>query len=568
MVKTHIVAAVHRLNLTWNEHPIRMINVGLLIGCLVAGWLLYAGKFYGAHEDLAHLSPLTSSNEWEFFVSKYYEKFYGNFAIWVLPWRLATRILYLSPETFPWWLPIALNLFYILSAPLNFAVSIKNLTSSSWAAALLFLVAFWAIWSMTPITFGITLFTPVGFGGSYTKAIFVLSVVTYLWSKPNFEAWWEKWLLLALYIDLISYSVALPASVTLLFGISILKIFLRHNSFRVLAKYIGIGLFVAVAILAMIFLTTNARTQYQKDYDATTPNLFAVIKSWYRPVPFGYASFPHITESNNDPRPWHKTDWPFLFAIKSTYSSDRLFVLLHTGFLAILVVGLSMLGIGYIKRFGMRSDSVQTKIPQLLSMFALASIFSIAFHAGTASYFITPHFPQNAKALPTLLVTLSWACFVWGIIQISDPITRKQIVWLWKSELPATPWSEDHPPVLDRATFLLSVCVVAVIVSYVFLPNLGRVIDTYRYEVWLGEQRLMVRQQIIARHLQTGQNNYLLLNCPSLFETSWAFNDYFQWRGYPFIQVIMEDAPNYGPAIKNDPQWVQLPCTDKKFISP
>ena len=139
---------------------------------------------------------------------------------------------------------------------------------------------------------------------------------------------------------------------------------------------------------------------------------------------------------------------------------------------------------------------------------------------------------------------------------------------LWMSD-PLTFSSDRVPSTTDeRATFLLSVCAIAFILVYITLPNFGRVIDTYRYEVYLGEQRLNIRQNIINLHINTGKNNFLLLGCPTLFETSWAFDTYFQWRGYPSIQVVMEDAHNYGPAIKADPNWVQLPCTDRKFVSP
>lgn len=562
MFFNQIRSMIYRLH----QRPILLINILTMIVCLTGGWILYAGRLYGAQDDML-LSPL-SYKSWELVINSYESRFYVSFAVSLFSWRLLVMLFQLTPETFPWWLAASWGLFCVVSAPINIVASLNNLLRCSKRTVFVLVFACWGFWTVTPLIYDATIFIPVTFLHQLGN-IYLLSVGTYLWSKPDFGRRGEKALLIAIYLYVTLNPKFLPAVFVLFIGMSVLKIFLQHGSLNILFKYMLLWAFITgVALMLMVFTTDLFSQTLPKYYGGSIPNLPTVVKNFYKPIPFGYATWPRLIEDNSGTRPWHKTDWPFKFALKSTYAADRMFIFVHLGFGVALTVILGWLVIIYFRRKGVLVDPYKSTLRRLLTLLWLALIFVIAFHASVISYFFTPVFPHYAKLLPTLLMTISWSCFIWAIIQLADPVVRRQLQILWEQDSSKTSLPNDQTTAVDRPTFLLLAGVIMVVCLFVVLPNVGLVIDTYRYETWLGEQRLNTRQTIVDIYLTSGKNKFLLLDCPHFFEAPYFLPLYFEWRGYSSLDVIMEGTSDYGPAVKNDAHWVQLPCTDKKFDDP
>ncbi len=566
-MKERIVYRAKRIAYQFVQNPVPTINIILLIICLTLGFALYADKFYGAHDDITRLPPMMFKSEWDYLVYMYHETGFIGLALAVAPFRWLVRTFGLTPETFPWWLPASVNLFCIIGAPINLVASAKNLSRCSVTASVYLLLLIWGMWTISPIVYDTSLFLPVTLLVSHTSLYF-LSLGLWLWSRPTWgQHKWEWGVLGAIYVSVLLAPTLLPSAIILFVGMSFLKFIFQKYPIRLTFLSIGLWLGIAIILIVFLFTATGFYRRSKQDYNVTLPPLSSILRDWYKPIPFGYATFPHSVEGESELRPWHKTGAPFRYTVKSTYISDRGFVIIHVLLLAMLTASIGLTSFAYFRVHNVISQSLEIQIRKLLGTLSLALTCVVAFHGSVVFYFFTPHFWEYSKPLPSLFVVAGWTFTVWSVIQISDPIMQYHLLLMPRRNTP--PFANDDSTVTTSQTpFLLGICLLCAIFFFITLPNIGRVIDTYRYEIRLGEQRYKTRQSIIDVHIRTKQTNFLLSDCPSGFDTYWAFGPYFEWRGYPSIQVIMEDAPNYGPALKNDPQWVQLPCTDGKFVTP
>ena len=547
-----------------HQHLLLSINLCLLLSSLVIGFALYAGKLHQAHDDIGLLSPVAFSSEWDFFSMFFMERGQIGTVLLVLPWRFLVRVFQPSPETFPWWLFSSLNLFCVVTAPLIMLAAGWRLSKPNKNGMLFFLLMVVGCWVISPTAYSTTIFLPVSFFAAYTLPLYLLSLGMWFFSDSAWGKRWKDFIVLGLLYLAISLSTTtFTLSVPIVFiGISLLKSIFHVDSLARLTR--SVATWCALTLLVVIFIKVTPGYQVRTErLGVESPGLQRVILGWYRPIPFGYTTFPLMMEDDGSVKPWHKTV-PYGYTIRSTYSADLAFVILHGILLAVLFSGLAVTLWAYIKSRQKFRLEAQIKLRNLLGLEVLALIYIVAFHASVSTFFFTPYFPDYTKAYPSLLVVFGWIYSLWAFVQASDSVVWDSLI----ATLLSTPDSFDVKHNLAGADLqtkvLLAFLALSIIFVFITLPNTIRVINIYKNEIWINNQRYKTRHKIIDLYLGDKKSKFLLSPCPQLFDSYWAYSPFFSWQGYPEIQVVMEGAYNYGPAMLEDPSWVKLPCTEER----
>lgn len=238
-----------------HSHKLLVLNFCLLACGLIAGACLYYGKLAGRGDDLGCFNPATWSSGWDDIRWCYMN--WDPFISTVLrfPWRTAIWLFRFGPDTFPWWFPASLSLFFFMAAPFNLVMASRKLLNDASKRFSVFMALFLTgLWIINGTVYATTIGMPFSFLAGYNLHIYNVSLALFLVAQTTFGKRWWHWPFVGLLFFLAS---AGPATMT--FSLPVLfaawattKMLSQRQTIKVWLRQIGLyALFSVLAVIAV-----------------------------------------------------------------------------------------------------------------------------------------------------------------------------------------------------------------------------------------------------------------------------------------------------------------------------
>ena len=506
---------------------VAMANIILLPIFLIIGYWVFRGAL-GWGDSLDLFKSVQSPSA---FVAYWYDTVNGRLSQALVSAIVGSlfRTPDSTPESFPWWAFRALSLFCTVMAPVNFSAALARAARLNWIGAIFVLFFMWAVWSSSPVVYyNSAWFTFAEFVG-YSLPTYLVSAFSLICASSCFSISRWRWVPFALfYLFLSLFNEQLLATTPIL----AIGLALTHPStgrfWHARAFSISLTVLPLSMLAAAIYLSSPAQTARNLTLRAAPPDLSpSALYGWFsESIPAIYKMLiPSLGEYGFKPEP--------------------LIAFFHA-----FVIALTLAGLSHVRK-NIRASLNSGTVSEHRALYALGVMgvtFLVAYMASMSTMLVARYFPGYAGGYPAILLAVG------GIATT-----------LFLSHLALRECYVRRPRWVSVVAGSMMMAGLLSAVWFVTLPNIGTIRVVIADVGRNTAIRRLYYRRILDYHSATGQERYVLTNCPLTQMFSWTVDPpwglvaYFKWHGHPEIRVVLESSDDYRNRTK-DEAYVVIAC--------
>ena len=554
----------------FSEKSVFKVNAILFFVFILFGAVIYKDKIHGGSDDMSNISGLVGNGSILEYVKWYYLN-WGQTGIVVLiaSVQFIVKLFHITPEGFPWWFFVSINIFCYVAAVYMIVMGGKRLLKYEWQEALFLLFFIYGFW-FTPVVYKSTIsMMPVTLFFAFELPTYLLTIAMYLFSANTFGRNKKDWLIFGFIYLFLSFNTEtfLMTTPVLFTGIVIVRAFQERFVLSKIPRYIGV--FAVLSLVSVVFTWTQPGYHLrQLNLDFHVPS-FLEVSHWYLYV---------------------VQNFEFVSIVENFPNLAYFILFLPLFFLLIIILGLWILD-----KCNVQVNSLsQIRLLLLRSMWSL--VLMLGFLFCMIPLLFTDYYPYYLTVYPTLLTSVALGGIVGMLIYMPETI-REFSMFFRKSDSLDMDITLDEKPLgianfhlrsvpsnalqqitknwhfinyysfLSLARWIGASAILLILFLFISLPNFKDILRIHRIELISSAVRADFQEKIVSTYYITGQKNYLIMNCAerTYADQFWGVNGYLYWKGIKDgFGVLDTDVALHGLSPKeiwpDKKTWYKINC--------